>query len=160
MCFAARSKHAFGPGACDGVSDQSVPPVRLQRGTERHPEPARAPGADGERAVQLPDGRGASWAQPGEAEPPSLTHHFACLSLRRTLLRWTKSWRTWTPTETARLTLKSLCPWLWDCPSPVSSAIRRTWGRLEKCKESLFVQQTGWMLKFYHFMSVYFCSLH
>lgn len=74
MCFAARSKHAFGPGACDGVSDQSVPPVRLQRGTERNPEPARAPRADGERAVQLSDGRRASWAQSGEVERPSLMH--------------------------------------------------------------------------------------
>lgn len=74
MCFAARSKHAFRPGACDGVSDQSVPPVRLQRGTERNPEPARAPRADGERAVQLSVGRRASWAQSGEVERPSLMH--------------------------------------------------------------------------------------
>lgn len=58
----------------------------------------------------------------------------ARLSLRRTPLRWTKSWRTWTPTATARWTSKSLCPWWWDCPLLVSSAIRRTWGRLEGCE--------------------------
>lgn len=58
----------------------------------------------------------------------------ACLSLRRTPRRWIRSWRTWTPTATARWTLKSSCLWWWDCPSPVSSAIRRTWGRLGGCE--------------------------
>lgn len=58
MCFAARrhSKHAFGAGASNGVAYQSVPPLRLQRGSERHPQPARPPGADGERADQLSKG--------------------------------------------------------------------------------------------------------
>lgn len=76
---------------------------------------------------------------------------FGCLSLRRTLLLLIESWRTWTPTATARWILKSLFPWLSDYPLLVSSAIRCTWGRLEKCKER-FVCWTDWrMLKFLSF---------
>lgn len=58
MCFAEgrHSKHAFRTGECNGVAHQGVPPLRLQGRSERHPQPARAPGADGERAVQLPAG--------------------------------------------------------------------------------------------------------
>lgn len=56
--FAVRrpSQHAFGTGASNGVPHHGVPPLRLQGGSERHPQPTRAPRADGERAVQLPEG--------------------------------------------------------------------------------------------------------
>lgn len=76
-------------------------------------------------------------AEPGQVTCAAAANaSCACLSLRRTPLRSIRSWGTWTPTATARWILKSSCLWLSDCPSLVSSAIRRTWGRAGGCKAS------------------------